>query len=154
MVELKVRPPMLLYAPNDDDVLSGYQVFLRKQIEFFEANMKEVDTPTPGRKKPVVFRQVGIRCKHCADLAVQRRKAATVYFPSKLRGLYQAAQNIATTHLGSCPSMSESLRSAFVAFQKEGRRAMAGQGGKQYWADAARALDIVEAHDGLRFLQK
>jgi hypothetical protein len=52
MLEPKVRPPILLYAPNDDDVLSGYQVFLRKQIEFFEANMKEVDTPTPaGHKK-------------------------------------------------------------------------------------------------------
>jgi hypothetical protein len=145
------RPPVTLYTPNDDEILSDYQVFVRKQIEFFEANTYDVETPKPGRKKPIVLGQVGIRCKHCRDVLIARRQAATVYFPSKLRGLYQAAQNIATTHLDKCPNLSQSLKRASSAFQKDGKRASAGNGGKQYWADAAKALGIVESQGRLRF---
>jgi hypothetical protein len=143
----------MLHAPNDDETLSDYQVFVRKQIEFFEADTYEVETPKPGRKKPIVLGQVGIRCKHCRDVLIARRMPATVYFPSKLRGVYQAAQNIATTHLDKCPNMSESVKRACSAFQKDSKRASAGRGGKQYWADAAKALGVVESQDRLRFAE-
>ena len=146
------HPPVCLYTRNDDEILSDYQIFVRRHIEFFQADTAEVNTAAPGRKKPVLLGQVGIRCRHCASLLADRRSAATVYFPSKLRGLYQAAQNIATTHLGdSCPSMPESIKVVFRSFQRQGRRASAGHGGRQYWADAAKASGIMETEDGLRF---
>ena len=146
------HPPVLLYTHNDDVVLSDYQIFLRKQIEFFEADKADVHTATPGRKKPVALGQVGIRCKHCANVPIPHRTAASVYFPSKLKGLYQAAQNIGTTHLkNSCPNLPDPLRAIAEAFQVDGKRATAGHGGKLYWSDAARTMGIIEAEDGLRF---
>jgi hypothetical protein len=141
----------MLYTPDDDEVLSGYQVFVRKQIEFFEANTYEVETPKPGRKKPIILGQVGIRCKHCRNVLIAQRNAATVYFPSKLLGIYQAAQNIATTHLDKCPNMSQSLKRTTSAFQQDSKRASPGNGGKLYWADAAKALGIVESQGRLQF---
>ena len=146
------HPPALLYTHNDDDVLSGYQIFLRKQIEFFEADKADVNTATPGRKKPVALGQVGIRCKHCANVPIPHRTAAAVYFPTKLKGLYQAAQNIGTTHLkNSCPNLPDPLKAVAKTFQVDGKRATAGHGGKVYWSDAARRMGVVEADDGLRF---
>ena len=148
------HPPVLLYMHNDDDILSEYQIFLRKQIEFFEADKADVNTATPGRKKPVALGQVGIRCKHCANVPIPHRKAAAVYFPSRLKGLYQACQNIGSTHLrNSCPNLPDSLKAVVKTFQVDGKRATAGHGGKHYWSDAALALGIIEAEDGLRFLR-
>lgn len=144
-----------MHTDHDDDMLSDYQIFLRKNIEFFEADKTEVETPAPGRKKPLNLGQVGIRCIHCAHVAIPRRTSATVYFPSKLKGLYQAAQNIGSTHFrGSCPNLPEAVRALAKTFQVDGKRATAGHGGKQYWSDAAGNLGVVEAEDGLRFFTR
>jgi hypothetical protein len=145
--------PVLMHSDRDDDILSDYQIFLRKQIEFFEADQVEVKTATPGRKVPVVLGQVGIRCIHCADVPIQQRAAATAYFPSRLKGLYQAAQNIGTTHFRkSCPNIpAEQQELSKTAFQVNGKRATAGHGGKKYWADSAASLGVIETETGLRF---
>lgn len=148
----KPRGAVLMFIEQDNEILSDYQIFLRKNIQFFQADAAEVSTATPGRKKPVKLGQVGMRCIHCADVRIQRRASATVYFPSKLKGLYQAAQNIGTTHFrNSCPNMPPDLKEKAKTFQVDGKRATAGHGGKKYWADAAGDLGIVETEDGLRF---
>ena len=148
-----IHPPVLMHSERDDDILSDYQLFLRKQIEFFEADRAEVKTATPGRKVPVVLGQVGIRCIHCGDVPIQQRASATAYFPSRLKGLYQAAQNIGTTHFRkSCPNIpAHQQELAKTAFQVNGKRATAGHGGKKYWADSAASLGVVETENGLRF---
>jgi hypothetical protein len=146
------HPPALMFVDRDIDILSDYQIFLRKNIEFFEADQNEVKTAMPGRKKPVTLRQVGLRCVHCANVRIQRRTSATVYFPTKLKGLYQAAQNIGTTHFrNSCKNLPEEQKKLLNMYQVDGKRATAGHGGKQYWSDAAMSLGIVETENGLRF---
>lgn len=143
------RSPVLLYMSCDDDSLSGYQCLVRRQVELFEARSDDVESNAQGRNKPIVLGQVGIRCRHCTSLPPRHRARASVYYPAKLMGLYQAAQNMATIHLCQhCQRIPSSVRSELLTLRE--RKSSAG-GGKKYWGDGARVLGVYEAEDGLRF---
>lgn len=138
-----------LYMPCDDDVLSDHQIVLRKQIEFFVAQQIDIDNFTPGRRKEISVGQVGIRCKHCAVLQPSERPRGAVYFPSTLRAIYQAAQNMASVHFAdACEHIHPSLK---VELIEQERKAVMGHGGKKYWAEGAMARGIYETERGLRF---
>jgi hypothetical protein len=79
------REPASLYLECDDQNLSPYQCLIRKQIEFFQASEEEIDGTAQGRNTPIVLGQVGIRCRHCAMLSPQNRRAGAVYFPRRVR---------------------------------------------------------------------
>ena len=65
-VELTGRPPVVLYMPCDDAVISSYQCLARKQMELFEAQYIDVEAGAQGRNRGIVLGQVGIRCRHCS----------------------------------------------------------------------------------------
>jgi hypothetical protein len=141
-----------LYIPSDDDLLSDHQVLVRKQIEFFEAQVDDVNVVMPGRRKEIILGQVGIRCRHCAGVPVHQRTKGSVYYPAKLKGLYQAAQNMSGSHLcESCDNIDPFLKAELRAYHDG--KSSAGHGGKQYWADSATVLGLVETEEGLRFDQ-
>ena len=141
-------PAISLSLACDDEHLSEYQILVRKQLEIFEAQPEDAESNTQGRKKQVSLGQVGIRCKHCASLPQRQRGRGAVYYPAKLQGVYQAAQNMASSHLcESCQCIDESLKKELKTLRE---RRDTASGGKQYWADGARALGLFEAEDGLR----
>jgi len=143
------RPPVVVYISCDDDSLSEYQCLVRKQIELFEAGLDDVESNAQGRNKPIVLGQVGIRCRHCSMLPPKQRARGAVYYPAKLHGIYQAAQNMASSHLGEhCQHVPADLRSDLLKLHY--RKSSAG-GGKKYWADGVRVLGVYEDDDGLRF---
>lgn len=139
-----------LYMSCDDDVLSDHQVILRKQIEFFVAQQIDIDNFTPGPRKEISVGQVGIRCKHCAVLAPSKQSRGAMYFPSTLRAIYQAAQNMASVHCtDTCEHIHPLIKMELIDFQ--GRKAVMGHGGKKYWEEGAGARGIYETGLGLRF---
>ena len=141
-------PAVSLALACDDEHLSEYQIMVRKQLEVFEAQPEDVESNTQGRKKQVSLGQVGIRCKHCAAHPLRQRGRGAVYYPAKLQGVYQAAQNMASSHLcESCQCIDEPLKTELRTLRE---RRDTASGGKQYWADGARALGLFEADDGLR----
>jgi len=141
-------PAVSLSLACDNEHLSEYQIMVRKQLEVFEAQPEDVESNTQGRKKQVALGQVGIRCKHCASLPLRQRGRGAVYYPAKLQGVYQAAQNMASSHLcESCQCIDDPLK---VELKTLRERRDTASGGKQYWADGARALGLYEADDGLR----
>jgi hypothetical protein len=143
------RPPSVLYMSCDDDSLSEYQCLVRKQIELFEARREDVDSNAQGRNRPIVMGQVGIRCRHCTMLPPKHRARGAIYYPAKLHGLYQAAQNMASSHLCEhCQHVPPDIRSELLKLRD--RKSSAG-GGKKYWADGVRVLGVFEDNDGLRF---
>jgi hypothetical protein len=147
-----LSPAMSLSLACDDEHLSEYQIMVRKQLEVFEAQPEDVESNTQGRKKQVALGQVGIRCKHCASLPLRQRGRGAVYYPAKLQGVYQAAQNMASSHLcESCQCIDEGLKGELKSLRE---RRDTASGGKQYWADGARALGLVEAEDGLRLTRE
>jgi hypothetical protein len=139
-----------LYMPADDDVLSENQILVRKQTEFFVAQQVDIDNFTPGRRKELSVGQVGIRCKHCAELPPSERPRGAVYFPSTLRALYQAGQNMASIHFSeTCKTMDPEVKALLIEMQD--KKAVMGHGGKNYWADGAVTLGVYETNRGLRF---
>lgn len=143
------RPPIPLYLTCDDDSLSEYQCLVRKNIELFEAGVEDVESNAQGRNRPIVLGQVGIRCRHCIMLPPRHRSRGAIYYPAKLQGIYQAAQNLAVAHLGEhCQNVPDDVRSNLATLRE--RKSSAG-GGKRYWADGVRVLGVYEDRDGLRF---
>jgi hypothetical protein len=141
-------PAINLKLSLDDEHLSDYQILIRKQLEVFEAQQDDVESNTQGRKKLVTLGQVGLRCRHCACLPLRQRGKGAVYYPTKLQGIYQAAQNMANSHLSnSCQFIDDKVKAEMKTLRE---RRNTASGGKSYWADGARALGIYEAPDGLR----
>ena len=141
----------ILYMRADDDILSEQQVLLRKQIELFAADTEDICAVTPGRRKEIVLGQVGIRCRHCAHIPIHHRAKGSVYYPSKLSGIYQAAQNMCSSHFcDSCNNIDPFVKADLRAYQQA--KSTSGHGGKQYWADSARVLGVMETeNEGLCF---
>jgi hypothetical protein len=141
-------PAIPLSLPCDDEHLSEYQILVRQQLELFEAEQEDVDSNTQGRKKQVTLGQVGLRCKHCAGLTLRQRGKGSVYYPTKLQGIYQAAQNMAGSHLAdACQCIDDRLKVTLMTLRQ---RRDTASGGKQYWADGAKALGLYETEEGLR----
>lgn len=140
----------MIYTPNDEDNLTAYQCLARKYIEFFETNEDDLNAGHQGRNKPIVLKQVGIRCCLCANLPHRQKSRAHSYYPSHIVGIYQAAQNIASAHLNKfCQCVPGDLRRELLRLYAE---KTISKGGKKYWATSARALGVCEAEDGgLRF---
>jgi hypothetical protein len=137
-----------LALPADINHLSEYQIAVRQQLEFFISKQSDVDSNIQGRKKRIRIAQVGIRCRHCAHLPLRHRGRGAVYYPTKLSGVYQASQNMATTHLSvSCSMMPEDLRRRLLELHN---RRDTASGGKQYWADSCHVLGLYEEEDGIR----
>ena len=146
--------PVILARPEDNLKLSKHQVLLRHQIEAFKATEDDVSTHTRGRNKPVTLGQVGIRCRHCAHLPVVQRSKGSTYFPASMIGLYQAAQNMSTTHMqcGLCTEMPDVIKQEFARLMET--KAASSGAGRPYWAETARKLGLVDTpEDGIRFIR-
>jgi hypothetical protein len=143
-----IRAGIVLAMACDVEQLSDYQVLVRQQLELFEAAQEDVESNTQGRKKPVALGQVGLRCRHCAPYPLRARGRGAVYYPAKLYGIYQAAQNMAGSHLcQSCQHIPLSLKNELKKLRERRDNA---SGGKQYWADGCRALGLYEDDNCLR----
>ena len=137
----------------DSEQLSDYQRFIRQHLELFEAGPEDCESNTQGRKRAVHLGQVGLRCLHCAHLPLRSRGRGAVYYPARLAGVYQAAQNMAQSHLtGSCERIPIRIKEELLVLRKRRDNA---SGGKQYWADGCRALGVYETEAiGLRLRQR
>lgn len=144
-------PPLLLARPGDEAKLSPHQVFLRHQIEAFRAGTEEASTHARGRNKPISVGQVGIRCRHCAYLPISRRQKGSTYFPASLQGIYQAAQNMCSTHMqcGLCSATPDEIKNEFARLLAT--KNSSSVAGRPYWADAAKRLGLIDTEAGIRF---
>jgi hypothetical protein len=142
-----------LFLSVDEENLSTYQCLVRKQIQLFEATQGELEANAQGRNKPILKGQVGIRCRHCALLPVEKRKKGAVYFPSQLVGLYQTAQNMANSHLlKNCNTIPRDIREDLIRLREVRKAHKSGVGGgREYWANGLRVQGVVEFDRRLRF---
>lgn len=129
---------------TDTEQLSRYQVLVRRQLEYFVSQQDDAEYSVQGRKKQARLGQVGIRCQHCSHLPHRLRGRGSGYYPAKLAGVYQAAQNMATNHLNQfCNSIPLDIRQELLSLRGI-RHDSASGGGKKYWADACRTIGLVE----------
>jgi hypothetical protein len=139
---------MVIYNKMDEGRLTPYQCSARKHLEYFEADHSKVEEGAQGRNKAIVLGQVGIRCRFCAHLKRKEKAPAAAFYPSKLSGIYQSAQNIINSHLAKdCTKVPKELREELLRL---GNRKSAAGRGKSYWAEEAERLGIFEDENGLR----
>jgi hypothetical protein len=130
-VQATGRESLCLYTDSDTYCLSQYQCLLRKQLELFQASEIDVQSNAQGRNRPVTLGQVGIRCRHCSTWPPTVRARGSTYYPAKLERLYQAAQNMATSHLHKmCHLVPENVREELNKMKTQ--KSPAGSG-KRYW---------------------
>jgi hypothetical protein len=143
--------PKTLAQPDDKLLLSSHQVLLRHQIEAFQAAEEDTKLPTRGRNKRIQVGQVGIRCRHCKSVPAARRQRGSMYFPHSTMGIYQACQNMSTTHLqcGLCSEMPERLKQQFAELIPS--KTTGSLAGRPYWAKSAQDMGLVDTEGGIRF---
>jgi len=80
----------------------------------------------------------------------RQKQRASTYFPAKLTGVYQTAQNITNSHLSQlCHRIPAPIRRELQLLQS--KKSGAG-GGRKYWSESAEACGIYETEtEGLRF---
>ena len=147
--------PTCLARSIDKFTMTAHQFFLRQQIEVFQANEEDVSSHIRGRNKPILLGQVGIRCRHCAHVPVMRRQKGSTYYPSNKYGIYQAAQNMSSSHLqcGLCSEMPASVKMQFARILMENTHSSHSRAGRPYWAESATQLGLVDTEDaGIRFI--
>jgi hypothetical protein len=144
--------PAVLALPKDEVKLSTFQYLLRQQIEAFKATENDIVTHARGRNKPITLDQVGIRCRHCASCPLSQRKKGAVYFPFTLLGVYQAAQNMATSHFiqGNCAEIPSETTAKLV--ESVASKSVVGSG-KEFWAKSGRTLGLIDTDQGIRFIR-
>jgi hypothetical protein len=144
------RSSVPLYLDFDDGTLNQYQCLLRKQIELFETKEEDIRGAAQGRNTPISIGQVGIRCRHCANLPRSARPKGSVYYSRTLEGVYQVAQNMAKVHFSGnkCAQIPVATKERLLSLQQNNKRA---SGGKQYWVDGLRVHGVYEDGKGLRF---
>jgi hypothetical protein len=144
--------PIALSLPDDANKLSPLQVLLRQQIEIFAASDSDLMTHARGRNKPITLKQVGIRCRHSARLPLKEQKRGAVYFPFTLLGIYQAAQNMASSHFtqDNCSEISSETRLKLLECSL-GCKSAVGLG-KYYWANLAMSQGLFDTDHGIRFI--
>ena len=93
--------------------------------------------------------KTGIQCRHCKQFPAKQRTRGAVYYPGELARIYQAAQNMAKTHLCQhCMAIPGHIKHQLNILREQ---KSAPGAGKQYWGDSAQAVGVEECENGLRF---
>ena len=141
-------------ADSDRESITKLQALLRQQMEFFQATPADLQAPAQGRNKAVVLGQVGMACRHCRRTVGGNRVRGAVYYPRKLAGIYQSAQNMLNNHFASgpgCPNAPSSINERLQEKRNSDRSSVVYGGGQQYWATTASNAGIYETDHGLAF---
>lgn len=142
----------ILFIEGDEEYLTEYQCLLRKQLEVFEAGPTDLRGSTQGRNTPIMLGQVGLRCRHCANLPLAARTKGAVYYSQTIDGVYQIAQNMSKVHLCQrCYRIPPEVQAKLLDLKRGSRRAT---GGKEYWAKALRTMGVYEDGKVLRMRKR
>lgn len=152
----KNRSSILLASPVDHENLNDLHCFVRRHVEVFAADEKDLSSPSPGRKQRIYLGQVGIRCVHCVHLPLKDRVKRAVCYPPSVSGIYHAISNMKFDHFGNCKGLPPQARGELAALRASiGRKNATGRSSStaQYYRDSAVRLGLVDTDKGIRFKQ-
>jgi hypothetical protein len=161
----------LAIEESDQEWLSELNCFIRSHcVEVFSAT--EDDVNQSSKRGRITLHQVGIRCCFCSHLppsgnaiagrdniesdndstdggeVPSNRGVAAVSFPTTVSGIYESVKRWQRVHLEVCEHVPATVRDRLNAL---GNTNVWVPTTRQYWADAARALGLVDTEGGIRF---
>lgn len=138
----------LAMQDSDNEWLSELNCFVRNCcVEAYSASNEDV-TRTSKRAGRIALDQVGIRCKFCVDCALQDKAIGATSFPTSIEGIYDAVKRWQRVHLEVCESVPQDVRSKLATLANTNVWVPTT---RQYWADSALAIGLVDTQDGIRF---
>lgn len=143
---------LLLSLPEDRISLSETLCIVRENVEVFIANEADVKAPAPGRKRPVVEGQVGLRCIHCRAAMHQSEKVKrAVCFPSSIKRIYRTVIDMKLDHFKACRFVPIELKLKLEELRATNARSTGTT--MQYFVQAAKRMGMVDGGHGIRFVK-
>jgi hypothetical protein len=137
----------LAMAESDREWLSELNCFIRTYcVEAFSAT--EDDVTRSSKRGRIALNQVGIRCRHCTFLPLKEKEVAAVSFPTSIGGIYESVKRWQRVHLQVCESVPQNVRAKLGVLANTNVWVPTT---RQYWTDSAKALGLVDTHEGIRF---
>lgn len=137
----------LAVADSDADWLSPLNCYIREQcVEAFSATKEGVNHSSKhGRIAPC---QVGIRCRFCKSKPEEERLEAAVAYPATLSSIYESAKRWQEVHVGLCSEIPADIKTNLQKLENENSWIPST---RQYWAESAKTLGMVDTPEGIRF---
>ena len=137
----------LAIPESDHDWLSGLNCFIRETcVEAFSATKD--DTESISKRGRITLHQVGIRCCFCSHRPTDERQVAAISYPVSVAGIYESVKRIQKVHLTVCEDVPQSVKDKL---EQLGSANAWIPTTRQYWADSARSIGMVDTPDGIRF---
>mmetsp|Transcript_22500 Transcript_22500/g.33305 ORF Transcript_22500/g.33305 Transcript_22500/m.33305 type:complete len:1223 (+) Transcript_22500:316-3984(+) len=141
---------LLLALPDDKISLSETLCIVRENIEVFIATEEDVKAPAPGRKRPVVVGQVGLRCIHCRIATHQSEKVKrAVCFPSSIKRIYRTVIDMKLDHFKACKFVPVDFKVKLEQLKATNARSTGTT--MQYFVQASKRMGMVDGGHGIRF---
>jgi hypothetical protein len=132
---------------SDAEWLSELNCFIRATcLEAFSAT--EEDVARTSKRGRIALHQVGIRCRFCTHRPLKERAVAAVSFPTSVAGIYESIKRWQRVHLALCGDAPQQVKSNLAQLASTNVWIPTT---RQYWADSAKALGMVDTEDGIRF---
>jgi len=137
-----------LALPEDKEVLSPLHCFMRRYcIEAFTVN--EYDTNEVKGANRLRPGMVGIRCVHCKNRPTHERAERAVCYPSSVKNIYYSMETWQRRHATVCRDIPEWVKKEMANLIVASKSCAGGR--RQYWADAALKIGMIDTPDGIRF---
>ena len=144
---------LLLSLPEDRISLSETLCIVRENVEVFVATEADVKAPAPGRKRPVVEGQVGLRCIHCRAALHQSEKVKrAVCFPSSIKRIYRTVIDMKLDHFKACRFVPIELKMKLEELKATNARSTGTT--MQYFVQAAKRMGMVDGDHGIRYAER
>lgn len=138
---------ILLAIDEDKEWLSDMDCFIRKNLEVFCAEAKDVEAAQEDRKYPITEGQIGIRCIYCAMNPDVESRGSAVSFPYSIGGIYEAVREFQRLHLESCPCLPSTFSEKLNSLKGSSSLSSVL---RRYYVQAAEALGMQDTSDGIR----
>lgn len=137
----------LANAESDPEWLSEMNCYIRSNcVEAFSATQDDV--ARSSKRGRIGLHQVGVRCRFCKTSTGDGVAIAAVSFPTSMSGLYESVKRWQRVHLPLCHQISESEKRELTQLSSIDSWTPTT---RQYWADSAKSLGMVDTDDGIRF---
>ena len=144
---------LLLALPEDKISLSETLCIVRENIEVFIATEADVKAPAPGRKRPVVVGQVGLRCIHCRVATHQSEKVKrAVCFPSSIKRIYRTVIDMKLDHFKACRFVPVEFKMKLEQLKATNARSTGTT--MQYFVQASKRMGMVDGGHGIRICKE
>ena len=117
-------------------------------MELFETAGGDARGSAQGRHSKIRPGQVGLRCRHCANVPKPARARGSIYYSKTIDGVYQIAQNMSKLHFSKCQRIPKPVKYKLIHLRTNHERA---SGGKEYWSESLRVLGVIETDGMLKF---